>query len=351
MPFPMRYPILLLVVLSTSLLASAQKVFFKSAQTFSKDNTKTFYSSIALQNNLLLFNANDYKLYAYDKNTGQLKWQHKLDWKSDIAPFFVQNTIWANGNDEVLQLDTATGKPLKAIAISRMDTKPTIINNVLYGTGIYNAGCLFAYDLQQDSVLWSRFIAHGIAQTPHYLPGHIIANAEGNNWLEVAYNGKLLNAACEEEEAHFPSELSCAKKYLLRTHDGKEIKGKLALKIDKNDYGVEQTFHAPHATFIINKNMLFVIGNKLKLKLEKDLEQLAPGIDPAYGSTVQILQAAKETVWLHLGDHLLEYNYIKKKKVRAINLSTWAPHQVLLDENKIWLISSTDGLLYGVTID
>ena len=347
----MKYLFFLFAVLSGHHVLHAQHVFFKSNQTFTEKTLETFYSSIALQGNLLLFNANDYELYAYNKNTGTLQWQQRLNWKSDVAPFFAQGYVWANGNNEVLQLDTATGKVKKATVIVRMDTQPTIIDGVLYSTGIYDAGCLFAYDLKHDSMLWSRFIAHGIAQTPFYLPNKIITNAEGNHWIEVGYKGNLLDTLCEKEEVGYPSELSCAKSFLLRTHDGKEITGKLATKLDENDNGLEQVFYTPEKTFVINDDKLFVIGNKGKLQLEKSLDALADGLETVYNDEVKILKGDKQTIWLHLGNHILHYNFAKKKALRSINLESWAPHQVLLDDSKIWLISSNDGLLYGLNMD
>jgi len=347
----MKYTALLLLMLTGSLGLSAQKVFFKSNQNFTESQLESFYSSLTIKDSLLLFNANDYHLYAYNKSTGALQWQQRINRKSDIAPFWVNGTIWVNAKDEVQQLDAATGAVKKATPIARMDTPPTIINGVLYSTGIYDAGSLFAYDLKADTVLWSRFIAHGISQTPYYLPNQIIANAEGNNWMEVGYNGKLLNAACEGEEVEYPSELSCVKKFLLRTHDGLEIKDKLAQKIGENYNGVEQLFYTAQNTFIINNSQLFVLGNKAKLLLQKDLADLSSELETDYESKVQILQADKETVWLHLGNYVLQYNFAKKKAVRTINLEEWAPHQVLLDNNQLWLISTNDGLLYGLHID
>lgn len=346
----MKYIFILLLIMGSHGLR-AQKVFFKSNHSFTEENKKNFYSSIALQNNLVLFNANDYQLYAYDKNSGALLWQQQLDWKSDYAPFFADGSIWANAKNEVLKIDTATGKVKKATPIGRMDTQPTVINGVLYSTGLYDAGCLFAYDLKQDTMLWSRFIAHGIAQTPYYLPNTIIANAEGSNWIEVNFKGQLTDTTCENEEINYPSELSCAKQFLLRTHDGKEIRGKLASKLDENDSGIEHLFYTSKNTFIINNDKLFVIGNKGKLQLQKSLDDLSGEIETDYDSKLNFLGADNETVWLHLGNYILHYNFAKKKALRTIDLQQWAPHQVVLDDSKIWLISSNDGLLYGLTID
>ena len=57
-------PTLLLAAITP---AFSQQVFFRSGQTFSKDNMREFYSSVAIEDDLILFNANDYKVYAYRK--------------------------------------------------------------------------------------------------------------------------------------------------------------------------------------------------------------------------------------------------------------------------------------------
>ncbi|MBO9658505.1 MAG: hypothetical protein J7527_06745, partial [Chitinophagaceae bacterium] len=87
------------LALAFSSAAFCQEIIFTSAQTFSKEDMKSFYSSITVNNDWVLFNANDYKLYAYRKN-GTLAWQASIRRKSDIPPFIVENTVWVNGNED-----------------------------------------------------------------------------------------------------------------------------------------------------------------------------------------------------------------------------------------------------------
>jgi outer membrane protein assembly factor BamB len=187
----MKQCLILCLALFFTLSGTTQQVFFKSAQAFDKEMLADFYGSITLQGNLLLFNATDFQLYAYDANTGSHKWSYKLNRKSNIPPFPVQNRIWANSKDEVVQLDTATGALVKKLTLTSLLTKPVVKGDIVYATGIYDGGCLYAYDMMSDSVLWKRYLAHGCSVEPYYLSDKIVANREGSDWIEIAYSGRL----------------------------------------------------------------------------------------------------------------------------------------------------------------
>ena len=326
----------------------AQTVFFKSAQSFSAESMKDFYASVSIQDDLVLFNAPDYQLYAYDKKNGRLDWTFDLQRKSDIPPFFVNEYIWVNSNEGTLQLNKFTGKIVKALGFERVDTKPIVKNNIVYATGIYDAGVLFAYDINSDSVLWHRFLAHGCSVEPYYLAEKIIANGEGDQWLDLTYNGSIANG-CEMEEGTFPEQLPCIKRFMALTHDQKEIKGKLKKKIEDVEYNQPIFYHAPNHTLVLNNGKLFVIGDKLKLKSQISLNMFSDSLQEFNGG--KILKVNKELVWLMYNEHLLVFNYIKKKMVRMLDLKTWAPHNPVIDEDRLWLISSNDGLLYGLSIN
>src|SRR5690606_18258348 len=111
----MKNIIAVIIIISCSVISNAQTVFFKSHKTFSAENVKDFYASISIKDDLVLFNAPDYQLYAYDKNSGKLVWTFDLQRKSDIPPFFVADYIWVNSKDGTLQLDKATGKINRAL--------------------------------------------------------------------------------------------------------------------------------------------------------------------------------------------------------------------------------------------
>jgi len=336
----------LIFIISCSVILKAQTVFFKSHKTFTAENMKNFYSSVSINENIILFNAPDYQLYAYDKKSGRLDWTFDLQRKSDIPPFFVADYIWVNSKEGTLQLNKATGKINRKLDFERVDTRPIVKNSIVYATGIYDAGVLFAYDMTSDSVLWHRFLAHGCSVEPYYLNEKIIANGEGDQWLDVSYNGSIAKG-CEIEEGSFPEQMPCIKRFLALTHDQKEIKGKLAKKIEGNEYNQPVFYHTTNHTLAFNDGNLFVIGKSLKLKSQISLQTFSDSLQNVGDG--QILKADNELVWLMYNEHLVVFNYIKKKMVNIIDLRKWAPHNPVIDENNLWLISRNDGLLYGLS--
>lgn len=326
----------------------AQQVFFRSAQVFDKQQLELFYSSVTLQGNLLLFNGNDYQLYAYDRSSGRLQWQHSLGWKSNRAPFFVDSVIWAQkGDNKMIQLDRLTGQQKGSLALHTVETPPLVKNNIAYATGIYDGGCLFAYDLKADTVLWHRFLAHGCSVAPYYLSDRIMANVEGNNWLEIGYDGRLSQPGCDTVEVGYPSELPCTKKFALLTHDQREISEDYILEeLSTNPY--ECSFYTTsHHTFVAGSEKMLVFGDKRK---EKTTIHRFEFYNDAYEEVIKIVRADETTVWVLAGDQLVAYNYKNKKIIKTIDLGQWHPHCVLMDGEKLWLISRKDGLLYGMTL-
>lgn len=340
-----------LLLLAATFCGHAQSVFFTSSPTFSEKDLKTFYASVTLQDNLLLFNAPDYKLYAYDKTSGQLKWSYNLRWKSDIPPFFVRSGIWANTGDNVIQLDTASGTLTKTLPFGDLKTAPFVKNGTLYGTGIYGLGCLYAYNLEMDSVLWTRFVAHGCSARPYYLADKIVANGEGTYWLEVDYSGTLKEPSCDTDAEVLPSALPCIKQFAALTHDGKPITGKLSDNLTNKGYDSPEFYYTPNKTLVLNKGVFSVIGNNVKLRSKKELWTLLHEEEEIYTQgEPKILNGDDTLAWILYGDHLIVYNHQKQKLVKAIDLKAWEPHQALLDGNQLWVVSRKDGLLYGLTL-
>ena len=347
----MKQTVLFIAIFFCALTCTAQKVFFKSSQSYSQEEFGDFYTAITLNNNQIFFNAPDFRLYAYDKISGSLKWTYKLNYKSNTPCFFVENHILVNGDIQVVVLDTATGKLAKKFPFKSLLTAPFIKNDILYGTGIYEGGSLYAYDLKKDSILWARFLAHGVSIKPYYFEDKIVANAEGNNWIELAYSGALKDTSCDTKEVFFPSDLPCVKKFGALTHDGKEVSGKLEDKIRSCEENQPYVLFKNNHTIILSNGRLYVLGNKLKKKLEIQLTSLSDSIDFNDWGLQKILKADNEILWLLYSEKLIIYNYQKKSLVKIINLEDWEPHQAIFDENRLWLISRKDGLLYGLTID
>lgn len=342
--------LLLSTLLMTSVLASGQKLFFTSQQSFATKQPNKFYSSVTLNDSLLLFNARDYNLYAYDKTTGQQLWVYNLGWQSNVPPFVAGSFIWANTKEGTsVQLDLK-GTRLKTLPFS-IETQPVIKNNRLYTTGIYDGGCILAYDMVADSIVWKRFLAHGCSRQPYYFADKILANAEGNHWLEISYEGRLKNAACETEESNYPSELSCAEEFLAITHDQKKITGRLAEDMAADGFNGPEIFTTTKNSFILADGRLTIIGNKLRKQASITLTNLSDAIEEDNDAFAKILKADDEKVWIAYSNQLLVLQYKKPKLLSTIDLTQWMPHQAVLDNNRLWLISKNDGLLYGLTVE
>lgn len=328
----------------------AQQEFFKSNNSFSPEQLKVFYSSITLKDSVILFNAIDYKLYAFHTGSRKFAWERSMNWKSDVPPFFVEENIWATGDGATVQLNPQTGEKIKDLPFARLETQPFARNGIYYGTAIFDGGSLYAYDAGKDTVLWTRFLAHGCSVTPYYQAGKIIANAEGNNWLEVNYDGKLTDPSCENPDIRFPSELSCVRQYAVITHDGRELSGAIAQEMaDHYDYDPRVTYVGKH-TLLLNAGKLYVIGDKSKVKSTIELESLLGEVETYSNATPVILKAEDKTAWILYNNHLVEYEFIEKKVKTSFDLTRWRPHQAILQHKQLWLISRADGQLYGINL-
>lgn len=347
----MRIIILLsLLVLNTT--GFSQHEFFRSEQSFSKEDLKEFYSSVAVRDDIIAFVANDHNLYVYKKD-GQLSWRRSLNYKSNIPPFFTGNRVWLNAYEDrhetVRQFNTETGEMLPLPGISKISTTPFVRDSIMYATGIIDLGCIFAYDLKGDTLRWQRFLAHGHSAEPYYFNDRIVANAEGNRWIDLRYDGKLAKAGCEDTPGVFPSELSCAREFEALTHDQLEIKQPGAAKwITESFEGKPSVRSSRDRTFVYQELKLFIIGNKLRQKDMVDIQLPESNSQDGNAGLSEILKLTEEKIWIAAGSSIVCYNYKTKKMEDCIDLFAWQPHRVVMDNDKIWLISKKDGLLYGL---
>ncbi len=331
----------------------AQKEFFRSQQVFTNDQMSIFFSSVTIHDGLVIFNANDYHLYAYNKKDGSLKWSVETNYKSSIPVFVHDSIVYAGISKkevhQAAQFSLVDGKLIKVLPFGPLATKPFIKNGMLYGTAIYNYGCILAYDLKKDTVAWSRFIAHGFSRTPYYFENEIWANAEANNWVRLGYNGVLLDTTCTVNADIFVQDIPCVKIFTALSHDGKEINVKLSRYIFGNYFiDLPQMITTGKFTFVLNDDKLSILSKKLKIKQQVDVSSFAEGLTDNY--TTKLLKADDEHIWLLYSNQLLQYNHKTKIRTRSTDLTAWQPNSVLLDDENIWLISGKDGLLYGLSL-
>jgi hypothetical protein len=331
----------------------SQKEFFRSQQTFNDNELNKFFSSITIHDSLVLFNATDYTLYTYNKNSGVLKWSYETGYKTTIPVFVAGNIIYAavsaDEKQQAAQISLADGKLIKTLPFGPLLTKPTIKNDLLFGTAIYNYGCIIAYDLRNDTVAWNRFVAHGSSREPYYLENKIMANAEGNAWVELGYDGILLDTTCAVKASVYIEDIPCVKTFIALSHDGLQIKGRLAANIFMNDFNDQpDIITTKRFTYVLFDGKLSILSGKLKLKHQLQVSSLLTDLGEENGA--KLLKADDENVWLLYNGHLLQYNHKTKNASRITDLTAWQPQQVLMDEGNIWLISRKDGLLYGLSL-
>ncbi len=352
-PKPVKQIFIFLFLLFITTGVYSQKEFFRSQQVFTKEQMSNFYSSVTIHDSLVIFNANDYQLYAYNKNDGSLKWSVETNYKSSV-PVSVQGGIIYAGiskkeKHQAAQFDLANGNLIKALPFGPLATKPFIKKGMLYVTAIYDFGSILAYDLKKDTVAWSRFIAHGFSRQPYYFENKIMANAEANNWVELSYDGFLLDTICAVKASIFVEDIPCVKKFTAFTHDGLEIKGKLSEEIFGTDFfDLPEIITTDNFTVILNGDKLSIVSKKLKMKQQVEISSLAEELADNYNT--KLLKADDEHIWLLYSNHLLQYNHKIKKLVRLTDITAWEANSVLLDEENIWLISGKDGLLYGLSL-
>ena len=346
------------IVLALALIHTfgySQKEFFHSEQKFTEKQLNAFFSSVSVDSSHIYFIANDYFLYAYDRQTGQQKWSTSLNYKSNIPPFVHDNVIYSTIHKEkstsAVMINANNGELIRELPVEMLESKPLIKDGVLYGTAIYEGGCLFAYDTRKDTILWWKFLAHGVSVQPYFFNDYIQANAESDNWVKINYQGGFVDTTCKVKADIFVSDIPCIKKFNALTHDGFEINGKLAKSLFGDDNPNEpEMLTTRKASFVLYENKLSIIGNKGKLKEQIDIDALVDSISDDSNETKQLLEANEEKVSFFYNNHLYTYNYGKKKLENVTNLSAWQPFRIQLDKDQAWIISRNDGRLYGLQL-
>ncbi len=336
-------------LLLLTLSASAQKEIFRSAQKFTDSQLENFYSSVTIHDSMVYFKANDYTLYAYNKIDHQQAWKYYMKYKSNSKVYRAANYLWMNtGETDGLRLNLDGSHP-KTLAFS-IYSEPVIKNNMMYATGIFEAGNVFAYDLAADSIKWFRFIAHGCDTRPYYLDDKIIANAEGQNWMEMDYEGSLSKSCKEDEGYDFPSGKDCIKEYAFMTHDQKFVSVNELEKLGLDEYGSRDVVSTGSHTIVLEQGKLVILGNKKKSYFSQHLYELKEEIEDNSEAYSKIISADKDMVWISYDNKLVKFDIKSKAVSKVIDLAAWNPHQVVLDGNIIWLINGEDGLLYALSL-
>jgi len=333
----------------------AQTEFFSTKINFPETHLANFYSSISIDSTQVYFNANDFTVYAHDKNSGILNWSYYSGNKSDIATIFNQNSVFVTRHfseyyTRCVQLNSGTGDTIQTLNIESLSTKPHFRGNLMFCTAVSPeiGGAVFAYDLSRNSIAWQKSIAHGISEQPYYLENKIIVNAEGDNWIKMDYDGTLTDTICENKLS-VGGFYACVKHFQYLTHNQKEITASFLLKhFNGSDIKIR---YAKDFTFILGENKILILGNSGKITKKIAIDKIITLPETGVNEYREILKADDTILWFYYKNIVVVYDYKRNKTVKTYDLGSWDAHQVVLDGNNLWLITKENGELVGVELE
>ncbi|HEY6142538.1 MAG TPA: hypothetical protein VIV55_03795 [Flavobacterium sp.] len=310
-------------------------------------------SSMIVSNENILFIASDYNLYSIQKKDGNINWQNYTGWKSNTPPIIYKNTFfYGKYENEVVrytEYNLNTGEKVRELPLESINSKPYFVNNTMYCTGLLDGGKLLAYNLEENKIIWQKDIGHGINFQPVYSKDKIIANVEDDKWFEIDYNGNFLKTK-SKIHTYMDTLKIFVKNYKFLTHDHKEITDDF-LKKNKLSRWEYQTKTSEQNTFILTEKQLLVLANNKKKTFQLDLETEFPTDNWESNGHRSVITMNPESVWFCYQNFLIHYDFKNNKRLRKVDLTLWNPHQLLLDNRTIWLISKNDGQLYGLDFE
>lgn len=336
----------------------AQTEIFKSDLYISDDDLSNFYSSISTDSTQIYVNTNEYYIHAFDKKTGQLNWSYYLANKTNTPPIVFKNTIIigkhvSEYNDKCIQLNSKLGDTIQTLKINQIYNQPLFKNDIMYGTAITTetGGCILAYDLNKNEVIWKQFVAHGVSTQPYFLKNKIVANAEDDNWFDIDYKGVLKDTLCKNRASIFVNDIPCVKNFRYLTHDEKEIDEPFL----ENHLGETENlkfFSNQELTVIMGIENILIIGNNKKIKNKINFLDLIPSLETESNLFKNSIKIEGNDFWFFYENNLVCYDLKTKKTKKIINLSKWNVHQLILenDNSFAWIISKNDGQLYGIQL-
>lgn len=348
---------LLYIIFLCSNSIMAQSEVFKSNLYISEDNLTNFYSSMNIDSTQIYVNANDYYFYALDKKTGKVNWSHYLANKSNKKPIIYKNSIIIGKHiseyvDKSIQIDCKSGDTIQTLKIKEISNQPFFKKDIMYVTAISEetGGCILAYNLIKNEIVWKQFIAHGVSKQPYFLNDKIVANAEDDNWFEIDYAGVLKDTLCKKQATTFVENIKCVKYFKTLTHDNKEIDESFLSK-NLGDYEVFKTKFHDNKTFFLGNETLLILGKNKKILHKVNLNDSIGTSEDYYNEFNEILKITNNSIWLFKDNRIVEYDYQKKLVNQEFDLSEWNPHSLLLENDLVYLISKKDGQLYGLKLD
>lgn len=343
---------LIVVLLFNFSNIEAQTEIFKSNLYITDDNLSNFYSSLSCDSTQIYINSNEYYVHAFDKKTGKLNWSCYLANKTNRPPIVFKNSIIigkhvSEYNDKCIQLNSSSGDSIQTLKINQIFNQPIFKNDSMYGTAITaeNGGCILAYDLNKNEVIWKQFVAHGVSTQPYFLKNKIVANAEDDNWFDIDYQGILKDTLCKKRTSIFVENIKCVKNFKLLSHDNKEIDAAFLTKNSVDNEAFDHKIHL-NKTFILGSETLLILGNNKKILQKVNLNDIIVPLKTVSNDYKAILKTENNSIWFFINNKIIDYDFKIKKVNHEYDVSKWNVHQCILEDNILWLISRNDGQLY-----
>jgi hypothetical protein len=328
------------------------------------------YCSLKPGGNILLMNAADYHLYAVDMNTRNVLWNKKTSIQTNYGSYLVDSILftpcYSDGFSHTLMLNPGTGNLIDTLRYVQMYTRPQRSGDMLYFTGLWQAGNMIAYNLKADSVQWYKFIAHGIDQRPVYLKDRIIVNIEGNNWITLGYNGIETDKKCQTGPEDMYKSRECIRKADYFTQNGTAVR---YADVDRDlfpdpefikyrtDGPLNWYFSESAVVRSAESKKGMSILCKLKLFTMEATEADSTDELVAGDKTIQLKKGVQHTItdvfrmsdtqWvLVCPGSLLVLNFAGELKVREVSLGDHTVFRAFVHSGACWFISGIDYGLY-----
>lgn len=329
----------------------SQTQLYRSEQAGHSETEKNVYNSITLVGNAVIVNTSNYRLKALNKDNYQELWDIDVGTASNTSPYFYNDSFFhptKKGERNSMALyDLKTGKMIKELPFESIWSKPHFLGSTMYFMGAMDGSRLLAYDIDNNETVWERQI--GLGGAPVFLKDKIIAEVDEKQWTEMDYKGKQLTKKTKESVIIDTTKYNISN-YEFPTHDGKKITGKFLSRKKISNWDFTKEVTEKH-TVLLGDRRLLILGDRRRVVLNLDLETIiSPDLEDNYAVS-KMVKMDDETIWLACENHLVHYNFKKKKLLRNVNLTHWQPYQLVLDGRDIWLISKNDGQLYHLDFE
>jgi hypothetical protein len=160
----------------------------------------------------------------------------------------------------------------------------------------------------------------------------------------------MVDTTCEYKTNLFVEDIKCVRNFVHLTHDYKGI-SQAFLQEYFEDYENLKVSSNTNYTFLLSDSKLIILKDKLEIDKEINIDEIVTLPEKAINGYREILKIDDTTIWFFYKNLIVVYDYINYKLINTIDVSSWRPHQVVLEDTQLWLISKNDGQLIGLKFD